>query len=634
MPPSRAVATARVSPAQTAEEIAAAIEGFVHQHDRKAVLREDGKVLFDFAAAGWSVRSETGRCTLHLWNEERNLVRRVLAATPRQNTLQLRTQRFGQAQPRLAELCAGPNDRTATVREAARTRYLKLLERVLAREFAPWKPEGFRTAMDLERSFGPAYARGTLLRGKEAWAVIGVSASETANTIDGVMTLGILWLHECRARAGGRRLYKGLRLLVPQGAAALTHARLPWLNSAAAQWELFELNEAAETICALDPADQGNLRTALVHRPDESRARERFAGAVGTVRDLVPTEEWHRVEQRLRSPTELAFLLHGLQFARARVTLEEASFRHRVEITVGGGAAERPLTPATRTRATEHIAELFRRRQAHPATKDFGAHGLREGDLSRDRRIGSGVLGAAHRRTLPGRRHEGGSVLPSQDPLFRAAPERWLESVLRSDLAWSTRSFAPAATPRPAAQGRSFGRLTGTEDDGGVNGNRADETGAGKGSDEAASGLVPRLDPHHLYSQVPAIAGASDRGMLDLLGVTEDGRLAVIEVKTDDDLHFALQGLDYWIRVREHHGASVDSMRAQGEFQQHGYFADVELAPAPPRLYLVAPALHIHPATETILRYLSPQVEWHLVALDERWRQAVRVVWRKSGAHR
>ena len=41
------------------------------------------------------------------------------------------------------------------------------------------------------------------------------------------------------------------------------------------------------------------------------------------------------------------------------------------------------------------------------------------------------------------------------------------------------------------------------------------------------------------------------------------------------------------------------------------------------RLYLVAPALHIHPATETILRYLSPRVEWNLLALDERWRQQI-----------
>ena len=35
---------------------------------------------------------------------------------------------------------------------------------VLERSFPDWTVEGFRTAMDLERSFGPAYARGWLVR--------------------------------------------------------------------------------------------------------------------------------------------------------------------------------------------------------------------------------------------------------------------------------------------------------------------------------------------------------------------------------------------------------------------------------------------------------------------------------------
>jgi hypothetical protein len=98
----------------------------------------------------------------------------------------------------------------------------------------------------------------------------------------------------------------------------------------------------------------------------------------------------------------------------------------------------------------------------------------------------------------------------------------------------------------------------------------------------------------------------------------------------DDDLHFALQGLDYWIRVRQHHLQTADAATGLGEFQRHGYFRGVELSPLPPRLYLVAPSLHIHPATETLLRYLSPRVEWNLLALDERWRQQIRVVWRKQ----
>jgi hypothetical protein len=136
------------------------------------------------------------------------------------------------------------------------------------------------------------------------------------------------------------------------------------------------------------------------------------------------------------------------------------------------------------------------------------------------------------------------------------------------------------------------------------------------------------LDPAHVYTQVPAFA-AEDRGMLDLLGVSRDGRLAVIELKADEDLHLALQGLDYWVRVRWHHQQNADNVSGLGEFQRHGYFGGLRLSGEAPRLYLVAPALRIHPATEVVLRYLSPRVEWMLVALDERWRAKVKAVWRR-----
>jgi hypothetical protein len=146
------------------------------------------------------------------------------------------------------------------------------------------------------------------------------------------------------------------------------------------------------------------------------------------------------------------------------------------------------------------------------------------------------------------------------------------------------------------------------------------------------SPIDAHLDPAHVYTQVPAFA-AADRGMLDLLGVTHDGRLAVIEIKADEDLHLALQGLDYWVRVRWHHLQTADNATGPsfglGEFQRHGYFGGIRLSPEPPRLYLAAPALRIHPATETVLRYLSPRVDWTLVALDERWRKTVKAVWRK-----
>ena len=107
-------------------------------------------------------------------------------------------------------------------------------------------------------------------------------------------------------------------------------------------------------------------------------------------------------------------------------------------------------------------------------------------------------------------------------------------------------------------------------------------------------GLDDRLDPACLYSQVPAFS-ASDRAMIDVLTVTREGRLAVVELKADEDIHLPLQGLDYWSRVAWHH--------ARGEFQRFGYFPGRELSDEPPLLFLVAPALHVHPATDTLLRY-------------------------------
>jgi hypothetical protein len=134
-----------------------------------------------------------------------------------------------------------------------------------------------------------------------------------------------------------------------------------------------------------------------------------------------------------------------------------------------------------------------------------------------------------------------------------------------------------------------------------------------------------RLETESVYSQVPAFS-AADRAMIDVLTLTRDGRLAVVELKADEDIHLPLQGLDYWARVRWHH--------QRGEFLRYGYFGGRELSEDAPLLFLVAPALHLHPATDTILRYLSPDIEWALVGIDERWREGVRVVFRKRAGQR
>lgn len=505
-----------------AAELARALEEFFAEHPRAAVL-EDGHPLFDMASAHFSITTQQDRCLLHLWSDERNLVRTVCGLKARKDSLRVEARRFGQSQPQVLELVANRDRRSPSSRESTRTKYLRLLDRVLARSFFDWKLEGLRTAADLENSFGPAYARGMLLKGTAAWAVIGVNGEEPQATVDGVLTLGVLWLAYCREHGGGRRLYEGLKVIAPQGMAQTVRARMAWLNKAIAKWELYELNERAEQLQRIDVGDCGNLQLHLVHAFHAQGALERHGAAVERVLGLLKPGMRAATEVRARSAAEIAFLLHGLEFARIRAGYARGSFTREDEISFGAGANETPLTEETEALFRELAQRLFERR------------------------------------------HAGGS---RRDPLYRLQPERWLECELRRDIAE----------------------------------------------------IEPSIRAEVVYAQVPAFA-AGDRGMLDLLTLTRTGRLAVLELKADDDLHLPFQALDYWARVRQLH--------RDGEFKRHGYFPGIELAEQAPLLYLVAPSLRIHPSTDTVLRHLSAEVPWELIGLNEDWRKRRKVVLRK-----
>ena len=94
---------------------------------------------------------------------------------------------------------------------------------------------------------------------------------------------------------------------------------MAWLNPNVAQWELWELDQKTEELEQRDAADHGNLTTRLMHAPNERAAEERFAESKARVMALVPEAMRDVVEQRIRSGTEMAFLLHGLEFARVRM---------------------------------------------------------------------------------------------------------------------------------------------------------------------------------------------------------------------------------------------------------------------------------------------------------------------------
>jgi hypothetical protein len=428
----------------TAAELACTLEAFLAEHPRAAVL-EDGRVLFEMQTAHYALSAEHGRCSLHVWSEDRNMVRTVTDVAARKNILRIETRRFGQTKPQTLQLVPDRDTRTPTTREATRKKYLRMLERVMTRAFPDFILDSIGNAMDLEHSFGPAYARGALVRGAKAWAVIAVNAEETQPTIDGALTLGILWLAYCREHSGGRRIFEGLKVIVPAGAAAVTRGRMAWLNPALAKWELYELDERCETLESAQIGDEGNLDIRLVHSFSRERVLERSQSSIDQLTALLPEAMRSQTEIRPLSSTEISFRLHGLEFARIRHGLAVGSFARQDTITFGAGANETPLTDETE--------DLFRELM---------------------------------RRVYDGR-FAGGSV---RNPLFRLQPERWLESELRQGLAE----------------------------------------------------LEPAIREEFVYVQVPAFAGG-DRGMIDLLSVTRSGRLLVLELKANEDLHLPLQGL-------------------------------------------------------------------------------------------
>jgi hypothetical protein len=181
------------------EQLIRTLEDFLAvAHD--AVIVEDGAVIFDLAQSKYSISGEHNKCLLHLWSAERNVVRRVLEAETKNETLRLAVLRMGQSRPSRLEICRERDRRTPTAKRAARLAYQRVLQRVLQRQFPAFKASPLSSSMNLERSFGPIYARGLLRQGQSGWAVIGVNEQETQGSVDAALTFGILWLDHCPAK--------------------------------------------------------------------------------------------------------------------------------------------------------------------------------------------------------------------------------------------------------------------------------------------------------------------------------------------------------------------------------------------------------------------------------------------------
>ena len=125
-----------------------------------------------------------------------------------------------------------------------------------------------------------------------------------------------------------------------------------------------------------------------------------------------------------------------------------------------------------------------------------------------------------------------------------------------------------------------------------------------------------------IYPQVPSFRG-EERKIIDLLTITDDGRLVVIEIKASEDPDLPFQALDYWLAVERH--------RKAGDFEANGYFRGIRVRNEPAILVMVAPLLSFHRSFERLVAFLPPALPLLQIGVNQTWKREIKVL-RRRGA--
>ncbi|MGH9417308.1 MAG: hypothetical protein ACRD01_11845 [Terriglobales bacterium] len=502
----------------SAIEAAAAVRDFLLAHARTEVW-EQGQRLTQLGGerSGYSLSSDAGRLVCHFWSENANLVRRVVGLGPAgPERLRLHCLRMGQTRPSTLIL-QGVGAGTDPVRMSRRTEFRQQLLAAAQREWPGWRPEPLPARSIMGGAARHPVQCLLLRRRHELLLCAAAEEQESAEAAESTLAHALVWASQLRSHWPARVL-KGVNLVLPKAALAVTQQRLAWLRRSppTACWELDrssgELNQVRLEENAMVASE---LRRAQPVS-DPAASSKATAALLAEVREHCPqaAAEW-TAEGTAR------ISVYGLPVAwEAPATGASAwSFGCREERT--------PLTADTRPLFENLLRQLASSR-------------------------------------LPGGGHH--------QPLYTLQAEGWMEYLLRRDI-----------------------RL-----------------------------LDAHLDPRWIYAQVP-VCGPGQREVMDLLAVDRGGVLHVIELKGGEDMGFPLQALDYWLRVRYH--------QQQGDFERLGYFPGVSISAQPPRLWLVAPALRWHPSTDLLGRWLSPEVPWLRLGVNEEWRHGLQIIFRKEAHH-
>ena len=471
-------------------------------------IRDAANRITPSAPLLWEVRGDATKPLLHLWADNCNLTRRVIGIVEVSDTrIVLSVERFGKSRPDRLELVHVDFQRPAKV--ISREDFCARLERILAEQWPDEEVEKISVAADLGHTLSRMYVRGISRKGSTRCAFLAVPEGESPDALDGSLTYALLWLDRAR-QVGANRNLSFLRLIVPEGKSGALAYRLGALSPQLAV-QVFELNSLSERMERVNPCADGNVRTWLVPRHEAKQLIDRSEEMLAPIVALEPEAI---TRHAVPAEQEVVLRFRGLAFARW----------NEGKVRFGITAAMEELTGGAQRKLEKLIACLRQFR-------DPGTHVTRHA-------------------------------------LYRAQPERWMQSLIAQDI---TR-------------------------------------------------IDLNLDPGHFYEQVFAQA-AGQHGVLDVLTVTKSHRLAILELKASENPDLPLQAGDYWQRVKRH--------LAEGHFARYGYFSDLELQASPPLVYLVAPALRFHPTTDILLRYLTPDMEVVRVGLVENWRRGIRVVMRQ-----
>jgi hypothetical protein len=251
-------------------EFAAELQASLREFTASGVVevRENGGRVAPFSGMSWEVRGNGEKPLLHLWSDQFNLTRRLLAITDRsEQRLALAVERFGRAKPDRLEFIRREFERGA--RELSREEFRDRLAHLLAEQFPDETLESLVSSRDLEHSFSGNYARGLLRRGSTHVAVLAVPGGESSDAASNSLTFALLWLRRTR-ESGCRGAVTGIRIILPKNSCGIVAAqsREVWLRFRGlpfARWDdgrvFFGINDAREE---LTPASRAALKH-LVH---------------------------------------------------------------------------------------------------------------------------------------------------------------------------------------------------------------------------------------------------------------------------------------------------------------------------------------------------------------------------------